>query len=126
MPATTTSVDGNSLTSDGSHRVNPSDRTAFGLVFENLAERDGNDFVESGKCGAPLRITDLKFEDMKYPTWNEWQEIVEQRGTIDGNLVKIKRRFLTNRAKRNMPTCVLRNLQRRQMGRHAPRLAAQR
>ena len=31
---------------------------------------------------------------MKFPNWNDWQEIVEQKGTIDGNLVKIKAKVL--------------------------------
>src|SRR5690606_20706124 len=42
------------------------------------------------KCGAPLRLTDVAFEDMKFPNWNDWGEISEEKGTIDGNLVKIK------------------------------------
>ncbi|MCB1023398.1 MAG: alpha/beta fold hydrolase, partial [Acidobacteria bacterium] len=35
-----------------------------------------------------------KFEDMKFPNWNQWQEIVEQKGTIDGNWVRIKAKVL--------------------------------
>ena len=31
---------------------------------------------------------------MKFPNWNDWKEIVEQTGTIDGNLVKIKAKIL--------------------------------
>lgn len=46
------------------------------------------------KCGAPLRLIDLKFEDMKFPNWNEWQEFAEQKGAIDGNLVKITAKIL--------------------------------
>lgn len=42
------------------------------------------------RCPQELLITDLKFEDMKFPTWNDWQEITEERGTIDGNLIRIK------------------------------------
>ncbi len=39
-------------------------------------------------------LIELKFEDMKFPNWNDWQEISEQKGTIDGNLVKIKAKIL--------------------------------
>lgn len=95
LPPVATSVDGNSLTSDGSHRVNPSDPNrlsgSFSKTWQNVTETISWNLE---KCGAPLRITDLQFEDMKYPTWNDWQEISEQKGTIDGNLVKIKATIL--------------------------------
>lgn len=42
------------------------------------------------RCPQKLLITDLRFEDMKFPKWNDWQEITDEVGTIDGNLVKIK------------------------------------
>ncbi len=41
------------------------------------------------KCGGDLRVTDLKFADMKFPNWDDWREITEQVGTIDGNWVRI-------------------------------------
>ncbi len=95
MPQTPTTVDGNSLTSDGSHRVNPSDPNrlsgSFSKTWQNVTETITWNLE---KCGAPLRITDLQFEDMKYPNWNDWQEISEQKGTIDGNLVRIKATIL--------------------------------
>jgi pimeloyl-ACP methyl ester carboxylesterase len=91
MPATETSVDGNSLTSDGSHRVDPNDPNklsgSYSTTWQNVTETISWNLQ---KCGAPLRLTDLKFEDMKFPNWDDWQEIAEQKGTIDGNLVKIK------------------------------------
>ncbi len=95
MPAAETTVDGNSLTSDGTHRVNPSDPNrlsgSYSKTWQNVTETISWNLE---KCGAPLRITDLQFEDMKYPNWNDWQEISEQKGTIDGNLVKIKAKIL--------------------------------
>ena len=95
MPATSTTVDGNSLTSDGSHRVNPSDPNrlsgSYSKTWQNVTETITWNLE---KCGAPLRITDLQFEDMKYPTWNEWRDISEQTGTIDGNLVRIRAKVL--------------------------------
>ncbi|MBS1797057.1 MAG: hypothetical protein JSS81_24735 [Acidobacteria bacterium] len=95
MPATPTSIDGNSLTSDGKDRINPSDPNrisgTYSSTFQNVTETITWSLQ---KCGAPLRITDLKFEDMKFPNWNDWQEIVEQRGTIDGNWVRVKAKVL--------------------------------
>jgi uncharacterized alpha/beta hydrolase family protein len=91
LPPTETSIDGNSLTSDGTTRVNPSDPNklsgSYSKTWENVTETISWNLQ---KCGAPLRITDLKFEHMKFPTWNDWKEISEQVGTIDGNLVKMK------------------------------------
>jgi pimeloyl-ACP methyl ester carboxylesterase len=91
MPATETTVEGNSMTSDGTHKVDPADPNrlsgSYSKTWQNVTETISWNLE---KCGAPLRLTDLKFEDMKFPNWDDWQEIVEQKGTIDGNLVKIK------------------------------------
>ena len=91
MPSTPTTVDGNSLTTDGTHRINPSDPNrisgSYTRTWQNVTETISWNLQ---KCGADLRITDLRFEEMKFPNWNDWAEIAEQRGTIDGNLVKIK------------------------------------
>lgn len=95
MPSTPTSIDGNSLTSDGTHRVNPDDPNrlsgSFTRTWQNVTETITWNLQ---KCGAPLRLIDLKFEEMKFPDWDKWVEIAEQKGTIDGNLVKIKARVL--------------------------------
>lgn len=95
MPATTTTIEGNSLSSDGTHRLNPSDpnRISGSYTFTQFGVTETISW-NLQKCGAELRITDLKFEDMKFPNWNAWQEIFEQKGTIDGNLVKIKAKIL--------------------------------
>lgn len=95
MPATETRIDGNSLTSDGTSRLDPSDPNRLSGTYSNTWQ----DVTETitwnlQKCGAPLRLTDLKFEDMKFPKWNDWKEITEQTGTIDGNLVRIKAKVL--------------------------------
>lgn len=42
------------------------------------------------RCGGDLRLADLKFEHMRFPTWEDWHEIAEQVGTIDGNIVRLK------------------------------------
>src|SRR5215203_648965 len=91
LPPTQTSIDGNSLTSSGAHRIDPADPNHIAGSFENTWQ-DITEAIEWNlqKCGAPLRLTDLKFEDMKWPDWNAWKSIQEQTGTIDGNLVKVK------------------------------------
>lgn len=95
MPPTQTTIDGNSLTSDGTHRVDPANPNklsgSYSKNWQNVTETITWNLQ---KCGAPLRITELKFEDMKFPNWDDWQEIVEQKGTIDGNWVRIKAKVL--------------------------------
>lgn len=91
MPSTETTIEGNSLTSDGTTRINPDDPNtlsgSYTYTWQNVTETITWNLK---KCGAPLRITELQFADMKFPKWNDWQDIVPQKGTIDGNLVKIK------------------------------------
>jgi pimeloyl-ACP methyl ester carboxylesterase len=95
MPATDTTIDGNSLTSDGKNRLNADDPNrisgTYTYTWQNVTEKITWNLQ---KCGAPLRITDLRFEDMKFPNWDDWREITEQVGTIDGNWVKIKAKVL--------------------------------
>ena len=95
LPELAASVQGNSLTSDGSHRVDPSDPNtlsgSFTSTFQNVTETISWNLE---KCGAPLRITDLQFADMKFPNWNDWREIKELDHTIDGNLVRIRAKVL--------------------------------
>lgn len=95
LPATPVTIDGNSLTSDGTHRISPDDPNrisgSYSKTWLGVTERITWSLQ---KCGAPLRLMDVRFEDMKFPNWNDWKEIVEQAGTIDGNLVKIKARVL--------------------------------
>jgi hypothetical protein len=91
MPETETTIDGNSLTSDGKDRIDDKNPNS---ISGSYALKGPGDVVERiswslQKCGAPLRITDIKFADMKFPNWNDWREINEQTGTIDGNLVKV-------------------------------------
>ena len=95
MPPTETSIDGNSLTSDGTHRVNPSDPNRLSGNFSRTWQNVTETLTWSlQKCGAPLRLIDLKFEHPRFPNLEDWQEIAEQTGTIDGNLVKIKAKVL--------------------------------
>jgi len=95
MPETQTKVEGNSMNSSGNDRIDPKDPNN---ISGSWSQSSGN-MTETitwslKKCGAPLRISDLQFEDMKFPIWNDWQEISEQRGTIDGNFVRIKAKIL--------------------------------
>jgi pimeloyl-ACP methyl ester carboxylesterase len=90
LPNMPTTIDGFSFSSSGEDRVLPSDPnrlsgshsvSAYG-VTETLR-------WTLRRCGADLRLVDVKFEDMRFPTWEAWQEIKEQKGTIDGNIVRI-------------------------------------
>lgn len=92
LPASPTKIQGGSLTSDGSTRVDPKNPNALsgryslslpGGVLETIS-------WSLQRHTVPLRIVEVKFADMKYPKWDDWQEITEQTGTVDGNWVKIK------------------------------------
>jgi pimeloyl-ACP methyl ester carboxylesterase len=95
MPPTQTSIDGNSLTSDGKDQIDPANPNKISGSYTNSWQNVTETITWSlQKCGAPLRITDLKFQDMKFPNWDDWQDITEQVGTIDGNWVKLKAKVL--------------------------------
>jgi pimeloyl-ACP methyl ester carboxylesterase len=95
MPPTPTSIDGNSLTSDGKDRIDPANPNKLSGTYTSSWQNVTETITWSlQKCGAPLRITDLKFQDMKFPNWDDWQDISEQKGTIDGNWVKVKAKVL--------------------------------
>jgi len=95
MPETPTTIEGNSMYSSGTDRVDPKDPYNISGSWSQTVGGVTETITWSlKKCGGPLRITDLQFEDMKYPVWNDWQEITEQRGTTDGNFVKVKAKIL--------------------------------
>jgi pimeloyl-ACP methyl ester carboxylesterase len=95
MPDTPTTIQGNSMNTDGSHRIDPKNANNLsGSWTQTLGNSTETITWNLQKCGGQLRITDIQFEDMKFPNWNDWQEITEQRGTIDGNFVKIKAKVL--------------------------------
>ena len=95
LPPTETSVDGNSLTSDGSHRVDPGEPNrlsgSYTHSFQNVTETITWNLQ---RCGAPLRLVELKFEHPRFPNFEDWQEVTEQTGTTDGNPVKIKAKVM--------------------------------
>ena len=95
LPPTETTIDGNSLTSDGSHRLNPADANrlsgSYSRTWQNVTETLTWNLQ---KCGAPLRLIEMKFEHPRFPNLDDWQEVAEQTGTVDGNMVKIKAKVL--------------------------------
>ncbi len=95
FPSSETSVEGRGMASNGTHRIDPADpnRLSGSWSETNLGVTETITWSLQ-RCGAPLRITDLHFEDMKFPNWNDWQAITEQKGTIDGNFVRIKAKVL--------------------------------
>jgi pimeloyl-ACP methyl ester carboxylesterase len=46
------------------------------------------------RCPGKLLITELRFEHPKFPNFEDWKEIEETKGTIDGNRVKVKAKVL--------------------------------
>jgi pimeloyl-ACP methyl ester carboxylesterase len=91
LPPTETSIDGNSLTTDGTHRVSPSDPNrlsgSYSKTWQNVTETLRWSLE---RCGAPLRLVELQFEHPRFPDYEDWQEIAAQTGTVDGNPVKVR------------------------------------
>ncbi|HVE56307.1 MAG TPA: hypothetical protein VNB22_05720, partial [Pyrinomonadaceae bacterium] len=46
------------------------------------------------RCPQKLIITDLRFEHPKFPNFEDWKEIEDPKGTIDGNKIKVKAKVL--------------------------------
>lgn len=46
------------------------------------------------RCPQKLLITELEFEHPDFPNFEDWKEIEEIKGTIDGNRVKVKAKVL--------------------------------
>lgn len=92
MEPVPTTIDGNSLTSDGSHRVNPEEPDRLSGSYTLQLGDGGTETITWNlqRCAAELRILDLTFEDMKFPNWDDWRTIDDITGTVDGNWVKIK------------------------------------
>lgn len=90
LPATLTRIDGVTFSTSGKDRISPShpDRLSgsHSASFQNVTETLSWNLR---RCGGVLRLVDVKFEDMKFPTWNAWKDIEEQTGTTDGNIVRI-------------------------------------
>jgi hypothetical protein len=89
-PEMQTAIEGGSLTSDGRHRIDPANPTRLsGSYSRTILGMTESISWNLQKCGADLRVTDMKFADMKFPNWDDWREITEQVGTVDGNWVRI-------------------------------------
>lgn len=90
LAETPVTIDGVRFSSSGEDRADPSnpDRlsgshsvSAYGVtetITWNLRRCDGS-----------LRLVDMKLKDMRFPNWNDWQDIVGERGTTDGNIVRL-------------------------------------
>ncbi|MCW1431108.1 alpha/beta fold hydrolase [Novosphingobium sp. JCM 18896] len=90
IPETPIKIDGERFSTDGDERFSPSDPNrlsgSFSKTWQNVTQTLSWNLR---RCGPTLRLVDLRFEDMRFPRWNDWQEITEQRGTIDGNRVRV-------------------------------------
>lgn len=96
-----THIEGGSLISKGADRVDPRNPTrlsgSYSQTVQSVTERITWNLE---KCGAPLRVTELTFEDMRFPNWNMWREIVDPNGTVDGNFVRVKATVFNDSAER--------------------------
>jgi pimeloyl-ACP methyl ester carboxylesterase len=90
IPETPTTIDAVRFSSSGEDRALPNDLDrlsgSHSVTYSGVTETLRWNLR---RCGGDLRLIDVKFEDMRFPTWDAWQDIVEQKGTVDGNIVRI-------------------------------------
>jgi pimeloyl-ACP methyl ester carboxylesterase len=91
VPVSEGRTDPVSFSTDGSHRAPLSDLNhlsgSYSKKYGNVTDTLGWDLR---RCGTPLRLVDLKFEDMKFPLWEAWREVTPETSTVDGNIVRMK------------------------------------
>lgn len=95
-----TKIDGESLSID-SQKVDPENPDV--LTGTKIWGDDGKGAVRTfiyevswhfTRCPGKLLITDLKFEHPDFPDFENWKEIENPKGTIDGNRIKVKAKVL--------------------------------
>jgi len=95
-----TKIDGESFSVSG-EKINPESPDV--LTGTKVWGDDGKGQVRSfvyqvswrfTRCPGQLVITDLKFEHPKFPDFEDWKEIPDVIGTIDGNKIKVKVKVL--------------------------------
>lgn len=95
----TNSKENSFYTDEGAVTYNPSSFNRLSGSFTRTST-DGKT-VETitwnlSRCAPPLQIQDIRFEHHRVPDPNAWHGIDPRKGTIDGNLVKIKARITNN------------------------------
>lgn len=91
MPPTETSIQGNSLISDGSHRLDPKNpnRLSGSYTRKGIAGMEETISWKLQRCGSPLMITEVELFQPVHPSINNWVKIEGGNYTIDGNFVKV-------------------------------------
>lgn len=90
IAGTPITIDGVTFTTDRDDQVSPKDPDRLtGSHSVNWGGMNETMTWNLRRCGGALRLVDVKFEDMRVPTWEDWQDITEQTGTTDGNIVRI-------------------------------------
>ncbi len=96
----TTKVDGESFSIDG-QRINPDapDHLSGTKVWGDDGSGPVRTFIYQvtwrfTRCPQKLLITELKFEHPQFPNFEDWKEIDDIKGTIDGNKVKVRAKVL--------------------------------
>ena len=91
FPDTPKTIDGKSLTSDGSHRVDPKNPDQLSGSYSIDLPGDVTETItwDLRRCGGDFMITDLKLYQPLFPSENTWIEIKNNGHTIDGNMVRV-------------------------------------
>lgn len=86
-----TSVSGNSLISDGSHRIDPKNpnKVSGSFTQNGIAGMEETISWKLQRCGALLMITEVELFQPRHPSITDWVKINNGNYTIDGNFVKV-------------------------------------
>lgn len=90
-PEAETSIPGNSLITDGSHRFDPKNPNSISGSYtqKGIAGMEETISWKLRRCGSPLMITEVELYQPRYPSVTDWRKIEKGSYTIDGNMVKV-------------------------------------
>jgi pimeloyl-ACP methyl ester carboxylesterase len=84
-------VDAVSFATDYQQFINPAQPDNLTGSYSEQFEHQLNRLEwQLSRCNGKLRLLDLAFAHMAYPNWGEWRAIVQETGSIDGNLIRLR------------------------------------
>jgi hypothetical protein len=91
MPEAESTIQGNSMISDGSHRFDGKNPNVISGSYTQAGVAGMEETItwKLRRCGAPLMITDVEMYQPRHPSITDWVKIDKGNYTIDGNFVKV-------------------------------------
>lgn len=97
LTPTETEIEEVFFASDNSQHIDPNNPNRLsGSFTQNIAHESNTLAWELSRCKGELELQEMKFQHMQFPHWGKWVDIVPQKGTIDGNWVRISVKVKNN------------------------------